>query len=1186
MDAVWAESRKVKNGTMSEASQKQLAYQQDVTNLETAITAIEANRTILGDLAADTALDLLREKLATLIQPNTAADERKRVTVLFADVQGYTALSENLDPEDVANTMNRLFEAVTVEIHRYGGTIDKYAGDAVMALFGAPQALENHEEMAVRASLGMQRVITDFSAQLKHERGFELKMRIGLNTGQVLAGLVGGLQTRSYTVMGDTVNLAARLETAASVGGILASEHTARRLHNIFDFSPPEKIQVKGKSGDITVYQVVGEKSQRGRVRGLEGLQSPMIGREAELGQLTDTFRQALMANKWAATAVVGDAGLGKSRLQQELVSWVLDNHPQVRLLASRCFNHTRTTPYHFIAELLRGLFSLSRDSDRDTAVNHLTAGLEVLQPSITTAELQYQLGSLASIMGFVLPNDPLQNLEPEQRRDRTFLSLERIFLAAAHMKPLLVLIDDLHWADALSLDFLKRILQIITGDDSQSGAAMFLIISRPAEDRESDLNHILQQLADAPFTTVRVTALNSSQAETLIEQLLDQQIAPDLRRLIIDHAQGNPFYVEEVLRALIEDGTLKKNGTWNITQDIADISIPPSVQDLLAARIDRLPPADKRITQHAAIIGRIFWQDVLHRITIADTVEPTLLLLELRQLADRMQESQLTEDWEWVFHHGLIQEVAYASVTRAARRTIHREVAQILEERLGEQTAFLIPLIADHYEQGEVVDKAIQYLGHAGEQAAAQFANQDAISYFSRALKLLDKVESTLFLSGKQLDQKYHLLLGRVGVYHIIGRRPAQKSDLEKLAFIADRIGNKAYQATSALHHARYYEAISDFPSAVQFSQTAVSFAEAGDNLTQKVDGLTAWAFGLIRQGAFEEAQSHLDNAQQISHTAVYPAGEATSLLYSGMVQFFYGDLVAAKGFYERSLQLFQRNSDVQRQMACLNNLVGVYHGLGDIGKAKDVCEEALHISQTIGNRANEATILNNLAAIHHALGSLDNAKQYNEEALMLSQAVNDKRSESLAANNLGLVLYDLGMNELANGYAQQALAIDREIGDKSGEGYSLTTFALTLEGLGDLEQAQKHHADAIKLRREIGQDACAIDNVAGLARLNLLQSRLDEALVHANEALAWLDSKGSAGIEYPLKAYLVIARVLIAMDNPQRALAVLETAVSLINDQAEQISDPQSRQSFIQHVPVHQELKAQLKHLLSHKA
>lgn len=1160
---------------MSTSSHKAITFQQEVTNLESTIAAIEAHRALLGDLAADTALDLLRERLATLVQPETARDERKRVTVLFADVKGYTALSETLDPEDVANIMNRLFEAVTVEIHRYGGTIDKYAGDAVMALFGAPQALENHEEMAARASLAMQRVIREFSDELNEAQGFQLQMRIGLNTGEVLAGLVGGLRARSYTVMGDTVNLAARLESAAPVGGILASEYTTRKLHNIFDLSEPAKIMVKGKSDEITVFQILGEKKQRGRVRGLDGLQAPMIGREQELAALKQRFETALTEHRWEAAAVFGEAGLGKTRLQRELVAWVVKTHGPTRILASRSFNHTRTTPYHFIAELIRNLFHFSRESNTETAVHHLTTALEILDPNASQLEINYQLGSLASILGFAMPNDPLKNLEPEQRRDRTFLSLERIFISAAKMTPLLILVDDLHWADALSLDFLKRLLTLMSQRQTENGQAFLLVLSRPAENPNSSLSDVLSQLSEPPHLTFHLKSLDTTQAESLISELLDQKIPADLCNLIVDHAQGNPFYVEEVLRSLIEDGTLKKNGSWKITQNLADIQIPPSVQDVLAARIDRLPPDDKQITQHAAIIGRIFWQDILNRITEVKSVEPTLLLLELRELADRMEDSKLAEDWEWVFNHGLIQEVAYSSVPRSMRKVLHRQVALLLEEQLGDQTGFLIPLIANHFEQGDTLDKAIEYLGLAGEQAAAQFANQEAISYFSRALALLDKQETTVFLTSAQLRQKYDLILGRVKIYHLVGQRAHQKDDLEKLAFLAQRIKDEKAQATVALQFASYYEAMSDFATAVQKAKEAVELADKANDPKQKVDGITAWALGHIRQGEIDKARDLTIQARDLARENNNELGEAQSLGYLGLVYFFEGNLKEARETLEHSLDLSRKLKDIQRQTSCLTNLVGIYHGLGDYAKAKIYSEEAVETTQMIGDRAKEITALNNLGCMYHALGDLDKAKMYQEESLKQSRLFNNKMGESLAAINLGLVLFDLGNASEALEYAAHSLKIDREIGDKQGEGYSLTALALALEKVGDLNAAAESHKKAFDLRQGTGQEVVAFDNLAGLASIALLQGDLETAQRYVEQVLDWLESNGVDGLEYPIRVYITCINFFHALGQSEKAHLLLNDAMSYLEEKASKISDPVVKQAFLENVPLHQQLR-----------
>ena len=1158
-----------------ESTSKALAFQQELNNLEQTIAALEANRSILGDLVTDTALDLLRERLATLIQPDQASDERKRVTVLFADVSGYTALSENLDPEDVAEIMNRLFEAVTIEIHRYGGTVDKYSGDAVMALFGAPQALENHEEMAVRASMAMQSVIRQFSADLEADRGFKVQMRIGLNTGEVLAGLVGGLKARSYTVMGDTVNLAARLESAAPVGGILASAETTRTLHAIFDFEPPQQITVKGKSEPITVYVVVGERAERGRVRGVSGLHAPMVGREKEFAGLQAIFTDALENDVWRATAVTGEAGMGKSRIQREFVAWLAQEHPDVRILTSRCFTHTRTTPYFFIGALLRNLFNISHDMSPETAVAQINSHLQQLDPNTTETEIRYQLGSVTSILSIPLPNDPMQTLAPEQRRDRTFLSLERILLAASEKRPLLILIDDLHWADALSLEFLDRVIQLINRDLVQERSALFFIMSRPSEDPLSPLGTILTQLIQQPHRTYRLTALDDTQSETLVSALLDQRMPIQLSQRINERALGNPFYVEEILRSFIEDGTLEQSdGIWTISRDIAEVQIPGSVQDIIAARIDRLPPENKRITQHAAIIGRTFWQQLLTDIAHVETAEPTLMLLQIRHLAERMNQSQIAEDWEWVFHHILIQQVAYTTVPKATRRTVHHQVAQTLEEQINESTTFLYPLIAYHYEKGEQPAKAIYYLEKAGEQAAAQFANDDAITYFSKALTLLDNLEDDKE-AAHILEQRYNLTRGRLDIYHLISNREAQQADLSSLQKLADLRQNPQFQAEVNLRYASYNEAMSDFPASVIASRQAVRWAEKAGNPNLKVDALLAWSLGSIRQANFERAKSLAQDAIQLSKEENLSLSEATALAYIGTSEYLLQNIHEAQQALEDSLLLSQTYGDLHRQSSCLTNLVGIYHALGDYAKAKEYCEEALTIAVTIGHRAHEATILSNLGAMHHALGDLDAARLHLENALNLAQALNNRLGESLAATNLSLVFYDMSNAEYAKMYAEHAHRIDRSIGDKEGEGYSLTSLALSYEIAEQWQSAQKAHHEALTIRNNIGQDACAIDNVAGLARASLKQDNLVEATRFADQSLDWINVHGTDGIEYPLRVLLTCANVYFANHKTEKAIASINLATDLLEKRAARISDQAARRSYLENVPLHKELQ-----------
>lgn len=1162
----------------------------EIEQIRTAIAALESQRAVLSDAVVDTALAPLRGTLAALegqAGAGPAPDERKRVTILFADVCGYTTLSEALDPEDVAAIMNHLFEMLTAEITRFGGTVDKYSGDAVMALFGAPRALENHEVMAVRAALAMQARIADLGARIERERGVGLRMRIGLNTGEVLAGLVGGMGAKSYTVMGDSVNLAARLEHACPVGRVMVSATTARPLAAIFDLEPPQQVTVKGKAEPVSVCLVIGEKAEHGRMRGLSGLSAPMVGRDAELATLQATFEGVVSGHCWRLAAVTGEAGIGKTRLRREFLAWVTQVHPQAHILTARSYVHTQTTPYYLVAGLLRAVFKMSEDIDATTAGERLRDGLHALDPTLDEPEFRYRLGSLASVLGLALPDDPLLGLEPEQRRDRTFLSLERTLLAVVAGAPHLIVIEDLHWADALSLAFIERLVQSAARGPAGGRGAMLLALSRPPETAGSHLARVLAHMAGPPHNTMALPRLDRTQAGALVTALLDQSIPADLLALVVEHAQGNPFFVEEILRSFLEDNVLvldPTSGRWRVTRVVADVKVPTTVQDVLAARLDRLSHGDKQIVQHAAIIGRTFWQRLLAEIVAPthdrqslEVVETALEGLEARQFVARLGESQIAHDWEWVFQHVLIQEVAYAGVLKAVRRRVHRQVAQWLEAHVCERTGFLIPLIAYHYERGDVPAKAVEYLRRAGGQAAAQFANADAVSYFSRAVALLEQVDDS---PVPVRQQHYALLLGREGVYGLLGEREAQTADLAQLQALADEMDDDRRRAEVALRHAAYNEAIGDFPAALVAAQAAILSAERAGDGHHALTGRIAWGRALWWQGNLEHSHQRLEEALALAREQGDVQGEAASLHYLGTVLYFLGDCHSARDHLEKALSLRRALADRRGEATSLGNLVAVYDGLGDLARGKTCSQRALEIARAIGDRRGEAQALSNLASICHALGDLMTARDHHMSSLALYRAIGDRRGEALAAENLGLVLHELGDHQAARRYCEEALTIERTIGDRVGEGYSLTHLGLALEGQGELAGAAAAYEEALHLRRDLGQAACAIDDLAGLARVALKRAQLGQAVSYVEEALAWIDEHGVDSIEYPLRVYLTSADVLMATRQVERAVDVLVTANGLLLERAARISDEATRRVFLENVPVHRQIRERLAH------
>jgi predicted ATPase/class 3 adenylate cyclase len=1159
----------------------------EMRRIRLAMAALEEQREVLGDHTIDAALAPLRERLAVLLGTNMHQEERRRVTVLCADLTGFEALLGATDSAEAHRIAANCLERITSTITRNRGTVEKQMVNEVLALFGAPVALEDPEETAVRAALSMQDALEAFNTELGQTQGRRLAMRIGISTGLVTVGSLAGEADRDPTAADPAVNVATRLRSTCRPGQVMISGETARGLHAVFDLEqPPQLIDVKGKQEPATAYVVEGERTRPGRVPGLKRLHAPMVGRDETLPALKASLERALVDRDWHVVPVFGKAGIGKTRLVHEFVGRVRQTFPQVRLLTGLSFAHTQATPYAPIADLVRDLFRIPPGADFATTVGQLTEGLRLLDPNTDEIEFLYRLGSLANVLGFPLPDDPLKPLEPEQRRDRIFLSLERLLLAAAADTPLLVILEDLHWSDALSLSFVERLASLAARGRTQESSAMLLVTSRPTEDPDSPLGHTLARLADLTQDTVELHCLDNDHTDALVKGLLGQaELPPRVLRLVRERTRGNPFYVEEVLRSFVEDETLVHDpdtGTWRLTRETHHIEVPATVQAVLAARLNRLPPDERRITQYAAVLGRTFWKDMLSEITVGGEDSPedteldeTLSRLEERQLIVPEAESQAADDSEWWFRHGLIQEVAYASVTRAVQRRLHRHVAQWLEDCTPERTGSLVPMIAYHYERGDVPHKAIVYLRRAGEQAAAQLANNEAVKHLSRALELLGQVDHE---PGWMLEQRYILLMEREKVYGLLGERDAQAADLVELTILANEMDDDHRRTDVALRHAAYHEAISDFSAARLSAHQAAYWAERTADIDQEIEGLIAWGRALWRQGAFADAKNRLEKALSLAQQSGNRSAEGTSLHNLGTVLYFLGDYREAQEHLERALAIRRALDDQRGEAVSLNNLAGIHHALGDFAQAKRLAERTLVIYQATGDRRNEIQAVSNLGTIHHALGGLVMARHYYQRALGLFQAVNDRRGEALATKNLGLVLHDLADYEDARHHCEMAVEIDRSTGDRVGMGYSLTYLAMALEGAGELDDANGLYQEALQLRRTIGQAALAIDDLTGLARVALATGDVKNAMNHTEEILDWIEGHGLGGVERPLKVYLTCADVLTAAGQTERASQILQAASDLLMERAARISDEASRQAFLTNVPLHRQMLERL--------
>ncbi len=759
--------------------------------LEQAIAALEAQRPALGDAVVETALAPLRERLAALGQaeaPGPAlAGERKLVTVMFADLSGFTALAETMDPEAVRDLMNACFERLVPIVRKYGGTVDKFIGDEIMALFGAPVAHESDPERALRSALEMMDALAEFNV----ERSTGLDLHFGINTGTVIAGGLGTRERQEYTVMGDAVNVASRLEDVSERGEILVGPDTYRLAAPLFEFQALEPVRVKGKAEPVPVYRLMAAKAAPGKARGIAGLESPLVGRAAEFRALQEAVER-LRSGTGGIVTLVGEAGLGKSRLVAELraslkgqkpgVSCDTDaasatspdgapserrflptnrptdqstnlptyqstnlpisqpTSPPTRWVEGRCLSYGSSIAYLLWLDVLRGLLGMAADACPTAVRDALSEQTQTLCPDCIGDVFPH----LARLMSLPLePEDEalVRDLDGEERKSRTFHAVETLIESAAQQRPLVVVCEDLHWADPTSLELLEQLLPVV-----DRAPLLFICVFRP--ERKHGCWRVRETAArdyHLRHTDLVLDSLSTVESQKLVGNLLRVEGLPQqLRGRILSHAEGNPFYVEEIIRSLIDDGAIVRDGLsgrWQATRSVADIAIPDTLHGVLMARIDRLQEETKRVLQLASVIGRLFFYRVLAEIAREQqTLDGHLLTLQQEEM---IRERARAPELQYIFKHQLTQEAAYNGLLKKERRLFHRQVAEALERLFTDRIEEQVGLLAYHWERAEEPEKATHYLLRAGDQARLAYAHVEAIDYYQRALAFLGEQDN-----------------------------------------------------------------------------------------------------------------------------------------------------------------------------------------------------------------------------------------------------------------------------------------------------------------------------------------------------------------------------------------------------------------------------------------------------------
>ena len=820
--------------------------------------------------------------------------QRKLATVLFADLVGSTALGASQDAERTRALLDRFYDAMAEEVARAGGTVEKFAGDAVMAAFGAPAAREDHVERALHAALAMQRRLV--------ELGGQLSLRIGVNTGEVV---VGPAREGSSFVTGDPVNVAARLEQIAEPGDVLVGERTAALAAGAFEFGPPVAVHAKGKAEPVPCRRLVRALSLM-RPRGAPGLPSVFVGRERELATLQRAFERAPASRNPELVTIMGDAGVGKTRLVRELWRWLGQESPEALRRTGRCPAYGHGVTYAPIADMLKEQFGVL-DSD-------------------SPGRILEALGDRA-ILGLALGLDVGGDLHPIVARDRLHDAWLGFVEELAAERPLALLVEDLHWAEEPLLDLLERTVLDVSGPVLLLGTARPELLERsPTWGR-----------GRAASEWIWLEPLAADAAKQLAEELVGRDV-PSAVRDVLAQAEGNPFFLEELLATLIERGVLERTNAWNVSALPAEAAIPDSVQALLAARVDLLPPQERAALQAAAVIGRSFWPSAVGE--LLGGIEPDFRLLEQRDFVRRRPGSSLAEEREFVFKHALTREVAYGSLTRRDRARLHAAFAHWLERRGGrDEDAALLAL---HYAEAvrpedadlawadepgrhaELQPTAVAWLRRAASLAAGRYEVEEALALLDSALALAaddrERVEILREL-GRTHMLRYDPQSFRSEMERALelGPEPSVAADIyAELAYVAlarpymwreppvTELGERwltralelAQPGTAARATALLAQALSDPDSAAEAAAEAYELGHALGEPKFVVYACEAQTLAATQRGRYEAACDWVDRAFAVVPDLSDPGYELHQYWNAGFVYARAGRLHEARRF------------------------------------------------------------------------------------------------------------------------------------------------------------------------------------------------------------------------------------------------------------------------------------------------
>jgi class 3 adenylate cyclase/tetratricopeptide (TPR) repeat protein len=1117
----------------------------ETLQLEAAVTALEAQRELLGDAIVDAALGPLRAKLASLVaskESGIAQQALKQVTILFLDIVGSTSLIQHLDPEAIHAVMDDALSRGTKIVQSHNGKVLQYAGDNLLAVFGADLSTEDDVERAVRCGqvlLELGRTIgAEVLASHSHE-GFNF--RIGIHTGSVLLG--GGVDGEG-SIRGIAVNIAARMEQTAPVGGLRISHDSYAHVRGLFEVEVQAPLLVKGVDEPIQSYLVTGTKPRTFRIvnRGFDGVATRMIGRNSELQQLQDSFMRLFSQRKLEAVTVVAEAGMGKSRLRYEFEAWSETRPERFLLFRGQANPQTQFQPFGLLRDILAWRFQILDVDTIPTARAKLEGGIIPLFEASDGAEVAE---SHAHLLGHLIGIDYLQSphvkgilSDPKQIRSRAQYAATQLLrrLAAKANSPIVLQIEDLHWADNETLDFLNYVCEV-----NRDVPILILAFTRPLLlERRNDWGD-----SGSIHRRIDLHPLNMDERRGLTDELLKKlpQIPAALSELITGRGEGNPFFMEELVWMLIDQGAIQTGGanpeSWSLdAEKLLSTHVPSSLTGVLQARIDDLT-ADERLTlQQASVIGEVFWDQALWAIDSQARICIPALVKRGLILPRRYPGAIGADDGlrEYVFKQSMLCRVTYGTVLKRHKIELHAKVADWLAKLNGARALDFLGLTAEHYARAGDVANATEYFTRAAENAKICFAHNTALNFVASALNLLGQrageVQTSLAIEP---SLHWRLLDVRERTFELQGQREAQRADLKLLEELAETLNDDSRRAVLAWRRGQIALRSGDFRGLESTARRTMTLSEHAGDEELRLKGMRLLAIAMVELGNISEGHT-------IARTG----------------------LVAA------------RRSGFRRiESNFLNNLALLASQQGDMVTFLEISKQCLSINQELGDRVNAGINMGNVGEALLTLGQLALAQQELEGAIQICKTLGDLTTEGQQCSRLSRLALIKGDKALALAHANEACGIARTVQAVADESLALYRLGEAELALGHYSQAAAAFELAESLARELGtsfEHAAA----AGRARVSLAVGDRFAAMGYLENLFLHLTNGETieGKFEQPYIEFTCF-QVLFAVGD-SRSAGFLRRSYTALQSRATAITDPAMRYSFLTNIPEHRTIVA----------